>query len=128
MSQPLRSLPLHNLGNILIVYCCSHSIELGNSKQDVSLHNYRSPGMMEKQTRAEVISVNRRVKADHCLGSPVIPCLPCFLFYHQRSHSLYYRFFFYHPTQKRANGNNVVLPPVGMCVCMLAKYSVNRYK
>lgn len=49
-----RFLPLHSLGNILIVYCSSDSIELGNSKQDVSLRNYRSQGMMEEQTEAEV--------------------------------------------------------------------------
>lgn len=56
LSQPisLRFLPLHSLGNILIVYCSSDSIELGNSKQDVSLCNYRSQGMMEEQTEAEV--------------------------------------------------------------------------
>lgn len=51
---PLLFLPLHSLGNILIVYCSSDSIELGNSKQDVSLCNYRSQGMMEEQTEAEV--------------------------------------------------------------------------
>lgn len=50
----LRFLPLHSLGNILIVYCGSNSIELGNTKQDVSLCNYRSQGMMEEQTEAEV--------------------------------------------------------------------------
>lgn len=49
--------PLHSLGNILIVYCCSASIELGNSKQDVSLCNYRSQGMMEEQTEADGTSV-----------------------------------------------------------------------
>lgn len=56
LSQPisLRFLPLHSLGNILIVYCGSNSIELGNTKQDVSLCNYRSQGMMEEQTEAEV--------------------------------------------------------------------------
>jgi len=56
LSQPisLRYLPLHSLGNILIVYRCCNSIELGNSKQDVSLCNYRSQGMMEEQTGAEV--------------------------------------------------------------------------
>lgn len=56
MSQPISwsFLPLNSLGNIRIVYCSSDSIELGNSKQDVSLCNYRSQGMMEEQTQAEV--------------------------------------------------------------------------
>lgn len=59
LSQPISSpfFPLHSLGNILIVYCGSNSIELGDSKQDVSLCNYRSQGMMEEQTEAEVTSV-----------------------------------------------------------------------
>lgn len=52
ISLPL--LPLHSLGNICIVYCRSDSIELGKSKQDVALGNYRSQGMMEEQTEAEV--------------------------------------------------------------------------
>lgn len=52
ISLPL--LPLHSLGNICIVYCSSDSIELGKSKQDVALRNYRSQGMMEEQTEAEV--------------------------------------------------------------------------
>lgn len=67
LSQPisLRFFPLHSLGNILIVYCGSDSIELGNSKQDVSLCNYRSQGMMEEQTEAEVTSGFHRVDV-HC--------------------------------------------------------------
>lgn len=56
LSQAISSrfLPLHSLGNIRIVYCSSDSIELGKSKQDVALCNYRSQGMMEEQTEAEV--------------------------------------------------------------------------
>lgn len=56
-----RFFPLHSFGNIVIVYCSSHFIELGNSKQDVSLRNYRSQGMMEEQTEAEVTSVSHWV-------------------------------------------------------------------
>lgn len=68
LSQPISSqfLPLHSLGNIRIVYCGSDSIELGKSKQDVALCNYRSQGMMEEQTEAEVSSVFHRLDV-HCL-------------------------------------------------------------
>lgn len=87
LSQPISLcfLPLHSLGNILIVYCSNDSIELGNSKQDVSLCNYRSQGMMEEQTETEVTSVFCWVEV-HCfrLSSyslfsmlPVLSLGPC---------------------------------------------------
>jgi len=74
--------PLHSLGNIRIVYCGSDSIELGDSKQDVSLCNYRSQGMMVEQTEAEVTSVFFPGWMSIVLDSLVIGCAACFLFYH----------------------------------------------
>lgn len=88
LSQAISSrfLPLHSLGNIRIVYCSSDSIELGKSKQDVALCNYRSQGMMEEQTEAEVTRNSHFCFSPH--GCPlfqtlVILCSACFLYYHQ---------------------------------------------
>lgn len=68
LSRPISSpfLPLHSWGNIRIVYCGGEPIELAKSKQDVALCNYRSQGMMEEQTEAELASVFLGLNA-YCL-------------------------------------------------------------